>query len=154
MIRFLMYTAIACASYFAGLLGYMGSLFLLYGETLGNEGSRLVGWTLAPYLVLLLPACTLLHLWQRRSYAARIALLLFASLCSAAAVPAMMGFWFAWLIAPLSPELLLFLLQFLISAAMFSLGTAVSAAKRGLLVYLGLSAAVVSVAIFGLTRFA
>jgi hypothetical protein len=148
MIRFLVYAAIACGSYCAGLLAYMVSLFLLYGETPGSESDKLVGWTLPSYLFILLPACTLLHFWKRQAYAIRIGLLLFTSFIAAAAVPAMMGFWFAWLLDPLSPELGLFILQFAATAAMFFVGTAVVRTNRGLLFYLALAVVFTTAAIY------
>lgn len=127
MIRLFIYVSIAVASYMAGLLAYMASLSMFYGEGMGSEAGKLVGWTLPSYLFLLLPVCTMLHLWKRRAYAVRILLLLFTSYIAAAAVPAMMGFWFAWLMDPFAPELRLFWIQFIVTAVVFSIGTAVTA---------------------------
>ncbi|MCA0757093.1 hypothetical protein KP806_18685 [Paenibacillus sp. N4] len=147
MNRMLFYGAVAVSSYFAGLLAYLGYLSLVYNQGIGSEGTKLLIWTVPPYLFIILPVYTLLFRRERTALWLRVLLLFGLSAAAAASVPFMMGFGWWRLQDLFSPELGLFMLLFASSALVFSIGAFIAAKKRGYLAFLLCSALIAFAAV-------
>lgn len=147
MKRMLFYGAVAVSSYFAGLLAYLGYLSLVYNQGIGSEGTKLLIWTIPPYVFILLPVYTLLFRRKRTAVWLRVLLLFGLSAAAAVSVPFMMGFGWLRLQDLFSPELGLFMLLFASSSLVFSIGTFVAAKQRGYWIFLLSSALIVFFAV-------
>jgi hypothetical protein len=131
MKRKLFYVLVAIASYFTGILVYLGYLSLVYNEGIGSEWNKFLVWTLFPYMFVILPCYTLLFRLPRASFWLRTSLLILVSFIAATSVPFMMGLGVWRLRDLISPEFRLFILLFASSALVFSLGSQVARKGRG-----------------------
>jgi len=132
----LFYVLVAIASYFAGILAYLGYLTLVYDQGLGSESSKLIGWTLPSYLFLIFPFYTLMFRWKRAAILLRTTLLFGLSIIAAASVTVMMGLGIWRLKDFFSPEFGLFMLLFASSAIVFTIGSFVAIKGKGYLIFL------------------
>ncbi|WP_139991102.1 DUF6843 domain-containing protein [Paenibacillus paridis] len=134
--RMLFYILVAVTSYFGGLSAYLAFLSIVYDQGLGSESKLLIGWTLAPYLFLILPCYTLLFRWSRAMIWLRIILLIGLSFLAAASVPFLIGFGFGKLSHLFSPEIGAFAILFASSSIVFTIGSLVSLKERGYLLFM------------------
>ncbi|WP_141502181.1 DUF6843 domain-containing protein [Paenibacillus luteus] len=134
--RILFYVVVAVTSYFGGLSAYLAFLSVVYDQGLGSESKLLIGWTLAPYLFLILPCYTLLFRWSRAMIWLRVILLIGLSLLAAASVPFLIGFGIGKLSHLFSPEIGAFAILFASSAIVFTIGSLVSLKERGYLLFM------------------
>ncbi|MGO4347305.1 hypothetical protein AB4Z45_17615 [Paenibacillus sp. MCAF9] len=132
----LFYVLVAIASYFAGVLAYLGYLALVYDQSLGSDASKLIGWTLPSYLFLILPFYTLMFRWRKSAIFLRTALLIVLSIIAAASVTVMMGLGIWGIQNLFSPEFGLFILLFASSAIVFSVGSLVAIKEKGYVIFL------------------
>ncbi|OBZ11202.1 hypothetical protein [Bacillus sp. FJAT-26390] len=145
MKKILFYILVAVTSYFAGVLAYLGYLSLIYDQGIGSEWSKLLGWTIPPYLLIILPFYTLMFRWGRASLWLRTLLFIGLSIAAAASVPFLTGFGLWRLQDLFSPEMVLFMLLFASSSLVFTIGTFIALKKRGhklfmlasLIIYIG-----------------
>jgi hypothetical protein len=147
MKRKLFYALVAISSYSTGILVYLGYLSLVYDQGIGSEWIKLLGWTLPPYVFVILPCYTLMFRWRRASFWLRTSLLIVASLIAATSVPFMMGFGIWRLRDLVSPELGLFILFFAGSALVFSFGSRVASQGHGYKVFIPGSIVIILLAV-------
>lgn len=136
MKRMLFYAVVATASYFAGILAYISYLSYVYDQGLGSDSSKLIAWTLPPYLFIVLPFYTLMFRWSKTAILLRIALLTGLSIIAAASVPFMMGFGIWRLRDLFSPEIGLFMVLFASSGLVFTIGSVVAVKQKGYLLFM------------------
>ncbi|WP_138754935.1 hypothetical protein [Paenibacillus sinopodophylli] len=122
----LFYILVAVTSYLAGVLAYLSCLGSVYNEWLGNDASMLVHWTLPSYLFLILPFYTITFRWRKPAILLRITMLVGLSMTASVSVCFMSGFGI-WRIRDLFiPEVMLFMLLFASSAAVFTIGSLIT----------------------------
>jgi hypothetical protein len=131
MKKILFYILVAVTSYFAGVLAYLGYLSLIYDQSIGSEWSKFLGWTIPPYLLIILPFYTLMFRWSRAALWLRTLLFIGLSVVAAASVPFLMGFGIWRLQDLFSPEMVLFMLLFASSSIVFTIGSFIAIKKRG-----------------------
>lgn len=131
----LFYVAVAISSYFAGILAYIAYLALVYEQDL-SDPRNFIFWTLPPYLFIILPFYTLMFRWKRAAILSRIALLIGLSIMATASVPLLMGIGI-WRIQDLfSPEFGLFMILFVSSALVFTIGSLIAIKGKGYVLFL------------------
>ncbi|CAM4512663.1 hypothetical protein FHS16_003389 [Paenibacillus endophyticus] len=132
----LFYVLVAVTSYFAGVLAYLSYLIIVYDQGMGSDASKLIHWTLPPYLFLILPFYTLMFRWRRPAIWLRIVLFIGLSIIAAASVFFMIGFGIWRLRDLFIPEAMLFMLLFASSSAVFIIGSLISTKKKGYLPFI------------------